>query len=77
MKIETMYKRLEKTGVQLKYIMLTGNRKAICCSHNYEGPYPARETWEIIEAIRRTVRNTGYIAEDRGFHTATFVYKEA
>lgn len=49
---------------------------AIMVYHNYEGPYPTRETHEkIMQAARIAARHKLH-SETRGYYTATLIYKK-
>ncbi len=75
MKLETVKKNLEKSGIICTYKMLCGDtpKKILCCVTNYSGPYPTKETFNKIEFIRKTAK--GNKTECRGYYTAVFIYE--
>lgn len=49
---------------------------AIMVYHNYEGPYPTRETWLKIYDVKRIAARHHLRRETRGYYTATLIYLE-
>jgi hypothetical protein len=53
---------------------LTNNRDVLVIKHDYFGPYPTTETWNVVEDLRKRAARAGLTAEARGHYTATFIY---
>lgn len=44
--------------------------------HNYNGPYPTRETWQTIETVRRICKRYNVALDMRGYYQATYIREE-
>lgn len=80
---EKIEKALQAAGLEYKPVRLYKTDSsspetipAIMVYHNYEGPYPTRETHEKIMQAARIADRHKMKHETRGFYTATLIYKE-
>lgn len=74
-KLETIYKNLINSGIKARYDFLGGcaePKKIIIVDCNYEGPYPTKETFTIIDQARKIARD--HKTEPRGYYSALFIY---
>lgn len=69
---------LEKAGLhEYKSVSISGNensRRGIMVLHDYDGPYPTRESYEKHYAVEKIATRNGCRSESRGHNTATLIY---
>ena len=76
MDIIKLAERLNRAGLHPERIKLTGDRDAIRIVHDYNGPYPTKEAIDTHWKARDIANKAGYIADPRGYYTATYIYAE-
>lgn len=75
LKLETVLKKLRSEGIKAEFAYLSGENepiKIIRVDCDYFGPYPPKETFDIIKTARRIAK--GRKTETRGHYTALFIY---
>lgn len=76
MKLETVKKKLQAAGLEVADIVLNikGTEvQGLKVNTDYSGPYPTKETFQKLEAVRKVAKK-GYKIEPRGYYTAVFIY---
>lgn len=81
MTITTLRRRLEAKGLDARLITLhnvDGSGKTapgIMVYHDYNGPYPTRETFDAHNAAVAAATRNGFRSEQRGHYSATLIWK--
>jgi hypothetical protein len=74
MTLKNLKRALIRAVYEVKQSKLTNNRDVLVIKHDYFGPYPTTETWNVVEDLRKRAARAGLTAEARGHYTATFIY---
>ena len=78
MELKRIQKKLENAGYVTDLITvynINGNGNsapALRVNTDYEGPYPTKEVFNSIEAIKKIAKK--HRTECRGYYTAVFIY---
>ena len=77
-KLKRLQRKLYTAGYNAEFITVYNAKgdgidvPALRINTDYDGPYPSKETFTIINEIRKLCKN--HITECRGFYTAIFIY---
>lgn len=71
-KVNYLVNKLNKKGFKAEKIHLIGC-EAVKIDTNYEGLYPGKIQFDILDYIRKTYGKK-YTVEQRGHYTAIFIY---
>lgn len=74
MTIKNLTKNLQSKGYDVRPVTMGDGRPAVMVSHDYDGPYPTRETWRIHEALTAYATRNSFKSEGRGYYTATLIW---
>lgn len=82
MTITALRRKLEAKGLDARLVTLhnidgTGKTSpGIMVYHDYDGPYPTRETFDQHNTATAAADRNGFRSEQRGHYTATLIWKE-
>lgn len=74
-KLQRLKSRSQAAGLDVSDIMLNIQGEAVPglrIDTDYEGPYPPKETFQKLEAVRKIAK--GHNIEKRGYYVSVFVW---